>query len=81
LKKAILHRKNSYFYKTKNGARVGDTFMALIHTAEINEVDPFPYLVALLRHHKGAAENPSQWMPWNYKETMARLGLEPDLPP
>ena len=55
--------------------------MALIHTAEINGVDPFPYLVALLRQHKGAAENPSQWMPWNYKETMARLGLEPDLPP
>jgi len=36
LKKAILHRKNSYFYKTENGARVGDTFMSLIHTAELN---------------------------------------------
>ena len=24
LKKAILHRKNSLFYKTQNGARVGD---------------------------------------------------------
>jgi transposase len=81
LKKAILHRKNSYFYKTENGARVGDMFMALIHSAEINEVDPYPYLVALLRHHKEVDENPSEWMPWNYKETMARLGLDPDLPP
>ena len=27
LKKAILHRKNSLFYKTQNGARVGDLFM------------------------------------------------------
>ena len=27
LKKAIQHRKNSLFFKTLNGARVGDTFM------------------------------------------------------
>jgi hypothetical protein len=32
LKKAILHRKNSLFYKTRNGARMGDLFMSLIHT-------------------------------------------------
>jgi hypothetical protein len=32
LKKAILHRKNALFYKTKNGARVGDAFMSLIYT-------------------------------------------------
>jgi transposase len=36
LKKAILHRKNSLFYKTLNGARVGDLFMSLIHTCELN---------------------------------------------
>lgn len=30
LKKAILHRKNALFYKTDNGARVGDIFMSLI---------------------------------------------------
>src|SRR5262245_13692351 len=27
LKKAILHRKNAPFYRTENGARVGDLFM------------------------------------------------------
>jgi transposase len=31
LKKAILHRKNALFYKTKNGAHVGDLFMSLIY--------------------------------------------------
>ena len=36
LKKAILHRKNSLFYKTENGAEVGDLFMSLIHTCELN---------------------------------------------
>ncbi|MFC1707896.1 IS66 family transposase, partial [Planctomycetota bacterium] len=35
LKKAILHRKAALFYKTENGARVGDIFMSLIHTAEL----------------------------------------------
>jgi transposase len=29
LKKAILHRKNALFYKTQNGANVGDLFMSL----------------------------------------------------
>ena len=33
LKKSILHRKNSLFYKNRNGAHMGDLFMSLIHTA------------------------------------------------
>src|SRR5262249_42323200 len=37
LKKAILHRKNALFYKTRNGARVGDLFMSLIYTCQLNE--------------------------------------------
>jgi hypothetical protein len=36
LKRAILHRKNAYFYKTENGAHVGDLFMSLIHTCELS---------------------------------------------
>jgi hypothetical protein len=81
LKKSILHRKNAYFYKTENGARVGDMFMTFIHTSEINGVDPFFYLVALQRYAKEMAENPAEWMPWNYKDTMSRLGLDPHPPP
>jgi transposase len=30
LKKAILHRKNALFYRSENGARVGDTFMVSV---------------------------------------------------
>jgi transposase len=44
LKKAILHRKNSLFYKTENGARVGDLFMSLIHTCELCGANPFASL-------------------------------------
>jgi hypothetical protein len=73
LKKAILHRKNSLFYKTSNGARVGDIFMSLIHTAELRGLNPFDYLVTLLRRHEEVAKNPADWMPWNYEQTIQRL--------
>jgi hypothetical protein len=73
LKKAILHRKNSLFYKTLNGARVGDLFMSLIHTCELNRTNPFDYLTELQRHADELERNPSEWMPWNYRETVARL--------
>ena len=44
VKKAILHRKNAIFYKMKNGAKVGDMCMSLIHTCELCGVNPFDYL-------------------------------------
>jgi transposase len=66
LKKAILHRKNAYFYKTQNGARVGDLFMSLIHTCELHGANPFHYLTELQKHARELAAAPAQWMPWNY---------------
>jgi len=44
LKKVILNRKNALFYKTENGAKVGDIFMSLIHTAELAGGDPAQWL-------------------------------------
>lgn len=72
LKKSIIHRKNSLFFKTQNGARVGDIFMSLIYTAELSGVDPFHYLSELQKHAAELEANPSEWMPWSYKETLAR---------
>jgi len=74
LKKSILHRKNSLFYKTRNGARIGDLFMSLIHTCELNGADPFDYLNQLQRHAEELKLTPSDWMPWNYRATLARTG-------
>jgi hypothetical protein len=73
LKKAILHRKNSLFYKTMNGAAVGDLFMSLIHTCELNGANPFDYLTELQRHAEPLRANPAEWMPWNYRATLDRL--------
>jgi transposase len=73
LKKAILNRKNALFYKTANGAGIGDLFMSLIHTCELNGANPFDYLTELQRHASALKGNPAEWMPWNYRETLARL--------
>ena len=73
LKRVVLHRKNALFYKTLAGARVGDVFMSLIHTAELNGIAPFEYLVALQRHHHAVALDPSAWLPWTYEATLTAL--------
>jgi transposase len=72
LKKAILHRKNAMFFKTANGAHVGDIFMSFIHTCELSGIDPFDYLTELQRHSEELSRNPKDWMPWSYRETMER---------
>ena len=72
LKRAILHRKNSYFYKTENGAHVGDLFMTLIHTCQLHGVNAFDYLTQLQKHPEQVAAHPPDWMPWNYRDTLAR---------
>jgi len=73
LKKAILHRKNALFYKTENGARVGDIYMSLIYTAELSGANPFDYLTELQKHTEELRRNPHEWMPWNYEATVAAL--------
>jgi transposase len=80
LKKAILHRKNALFYKTQTGARVGDLYMTLIHTAELAPANPFDYLVALQRYHEDVEKEPAAWMPWNYVEALARVRSGPGPP-
>jgi transposase len=73
LKKAILNRRNALFYRTLNGAAVGDLFMSLIHTCELNGVNPFEYLTALLRHSEEIKQSASAWLPWNYREAVSRI--------
>jgi hypothetical protein len=74
LKRAALHRKNALFYHTLNGAQVGDLFMSLIHACQLCCANSFNYLVELQRHAQELAACPAQWMPWDYRETLARTG-------
>ena len=66
LKAAILHRKNSLHYKTQRGADVGDTFMTVIETCRANGVNPFDYMLAVVKNAEAAGQDPGKWMPWNY---------------
>lgn len=68
LKMAILHRKNSLFYKTEHGAYIGDLFMSIIHTCALAKINPFDYLTALQKNTSALFANPRGWLPWNYKE-------------
>jgi transposase len=75
LKKSVLHRKNSLFYRTQNGARVGDLFMSLIYTAELCGANAFDYLTQLQRHPEEVARAPARWLPWNYRDTLLESSL------
>jgi len=75
LKRAVLHRKNALFYRTLHGAQVGDLFMSLIHTCQLCGVNSFDYLIELQRHAQELAAQPAGWTPWNYRETLTRVGV------
>jgi hypothetical protein len=75
LKKAILHRKNSLFYRTQNGACVGDLFMSLIFTAELCGANPFDYLTHLQRHPEEVARAPARWLPWTYRNSLLESSI------
>jgi transposase len=67
LKAVVRYRKNSLFYKTTNGARVGDLFLSLFETCNLNHVDKVHYLNAVLSHIESVRMSPGSWMPWNYQ--------------
>jgi hypothetical protein len=73
IKMAIMHRKNSLFYKTEHGAYIGDLFMSLIHTCNLSKINPFDYLTELQKNTSAVFKHPSLWLPWNYQNTLASL--------
>jgi len=74
LKRAILHRKGSMFYKTVNGAELGDIYMSIIHTCQLCNVNAFDYLQALQLHAEKVQADAARWLPWNYREQLALSG-------
>jgi len=73
IKKCVLRRKNSLFYRTEMGALIGDILMSLIQTAHQAKVNVFDYLVALQINSSAAKKAPENWLPWNYQQTLATL--------
>lgn len=75
LKRVVLSRKNSLFYRTEHGAAVGDLLTSLIETSRSNQTDAFEYLVALSRNARAVRAAPEAWLPWTYQETLGRRGV------
>lgn len=73
IKTLVLGRKNFLFYRTEHGAFMGDMFISIIHTCNLNGVNPFEYITALQVHSSDVFKNPSRWMPWNYEERIAEI--------
>jgi transposase len=72
VKSYVLIRKNAYFYKSCWGAMVGDILLSITRTCELNNINPYDYLVAIQANSDVAAKDPTDWLPWNYtKNTSA----------
>ncbi len=73
LKIPIRVRKNSYFYATEHGAYIGSMLQSLICTCIGAKQNPVEYLTALQVHKSAVRLKPGDWMPWNYKNTIAKI--------
>lgn len=67
LRVPIRLRKSAYFYRTNIGAAVGDCMMSLIYTCIAARQQPIEYLTQLQINAAKVEENPSLWLPWNFK--------------
>lgn len=72
IKRAVLNRKNAYFFKTQSGARIADVLMSLIETCCLNKINPYNYLLDIQKFKDQVFKNPSRWLPWNYKENIPK---------
>jgi transposase len=70
IKSYIRHRKNSLQFFSLNGAKFGSQMMSIIQTCRSFGVSAFEYLTAIGQYATHVAENPSLWMPWNFRESI-----------
>lgn len=73
VKRCVLRRKASLFYKTQAGAWIGDILMSVIETCRFSNKNTFEYLVALQKYAFRVKANPEHWLPWNYEQTLVAL--------
>jgi len=73
VKRAVLNRKNAYFYRTEAGAKIGDILMSTMETCILNKINVWKYLIAIQEHKEKVAKEPKKWLPWNYEKTLENL--------
>jgi transposase len=73
IKRAVLNRKNAYFFRNETGAKIADILMSVIETCVYNETNPWNYLVAVQTYEKDVQRNPRLWLPWVYETRFKEL--------
>jgi transposase len=73
IKRAVLNRKNAYFYRNETGAKIADILMSSMETCVLNDINPYLYLIAVQKYKKDVFENPAKWLPWVYEERLKTL--------
>lgn len=70
LKRAVLNRKNAYFFKTETGAKIADILLSTIETCVLNKVNPYNYLITIQENVDRVLKDPKSWLPWNYTQAL-----------
>jgi hypothetical protein len=60
-------------YRGLNEVLSTQVFMSLIHTCQLAGENPFEYLTALLKNSASVARAPADWLPWNFRATLAGM--------
>ena len=47
--------------------------MSLIHTCQLNGVNPFHYLMSLQQHADSVRKALTKWLPWNHRKTLEAI--------
>ena len=75
IKIAIRLRKNSLIHKTCHGAHVASILMSLIQTCRLAGINPVEYLTVCQANKSTLFKKPSDWLPWNYQETLNQRAI------
>jgi hypothetical protein len=65
VKKLIVHRKNSLFYRNQRGANIGSVIQSVICTCQQNNVNPIEFLNLVQRESSLVQKDPARYLPWS----------------
>ncbi|MCB1212965.1 MAG: IS66 family transposase [Chlamydiia bacterium] len=77
IKRAVLNRKNAYFFKNETGAKIADILMSCIETCVLSNINPYDYFLAVQRYQFDVRKNPDLWLPWLYEARLKDLEKTP----
>jgi transposase len=73
IKRAVLNRKNAYFFRNETGAKIADILMSIMETCILNNVNPQNFLIAMQEYQEDVRRNPTLWVPWIYEKRLKEL--------